>query len=110
MGAPPLGETFSVALRTPPAIGPNVTDTVGEAPTLSVVTPGAPTEKRAASLPVSVNGVVSTTGIALTLVSVTSWLDVVDTGTSPKLTGDGAAVNTIGAGTTVIENGALPLQ
>ena len=87
-----------------------MTVAVVEAPGFSDVAAGAPTEKRVASVPVSVNGVDSTTGDALTLVSVTVWLAVVETGTSPKLTGDGDAVTTTGAGTTVIVNGALPLH
>jgi hypothetical protein len=57
-----------------------------------------------------VNGVDSTTGDTPTLVSVTVWFALAETGTNPKLTGDGDAVTTIGAGRTVIVNGALPLH
>ena len=102
--------TFNVAFCTPPAIGVKVTVAVVEAPAFSDVDAGAPTENRAASGPVTVNGVDSTTGDALTLVSVTVWFALVETGTTPKLTGDGDAVTTIGAGTIVTVNGALPLH
>src|SRR5712691_1440662 len=109
-GAPALGDTFNAAFFTPPAIGANDTTTVVDVPGLSAVAPGAPAEKRAASAPLSVNGVVTTIGVALTLVSVAVCVAVVDAGTMPKVTVAGDAVSTIGAGTTLTVNDVLPLH
>src|SRR5689334_7156710 len=106
---PPVVETVSVAARGPPAIGANVVVTVVVAPGASVVAPGAPAEKRAASAP-PIEGAVNTIGAALTLVTVTGCVAVEATGTSPKSTVGGFAAMTIGGGAIATLNDPLPVQ
>src|SRR5262245_22501373 len=107
---PPLDVIVSVAFLTPAGAGETVTFAVVDAPPASVVVPGLSTEKLAAPVPVIANGVVSMTGKAVTLVIVIGCdgAEVV-IGTTPRSSGEGAAVMTIGC-TTVIVNGALPVQ
>src|SRR5438445_9845149 len=106
---PLLVATASVAFRTPPAVGAKMTCAVVDAPGLSVVASGAVAEKRAASTPVN-ETVVNTIGVALTLVSVTGCVAVVDTGTMPNVIVAGAAVSTTGGGVTPTVNDTVPVQ
>ena len=57
--APPLAAMLSVAVFEPALVGRNVTDTVVDAPAVSVVVPGKPTWNCDGSVPVIVNGAVS---------------------------------------------------
>src|SRR5262245_58252427 len=107
---PPLEAMVTVAFLTPAVAGENVTFAVVDAPPARVVAAGLSTVKLAAPAPVITNGVVSVTGkaVALVIVSACDGAEVV-TGTTPKSSDGGAAVMTVGC-TTVIVNGALPVQ
>src|SRR5262245_20644473 len=101
---------LSVAFLTPAVAGVNVTLAVVDAPPASVVVAGPPAAKSAAPVPVIANGVASVTGNAVTFVIVIdcAGADVV-AGTMPKSSDGGAAVMMVGW-TTVIVNGAPPVQ
>ena len=80
---------FNVALLLPPDVGENETDAVVEAPDASVAVAGDPTEKFAASAPVTVNGGVRVIEKLLVFVIVTGDDAVPPTCAVPRFSGFG---------------------